>query len=131
MRRPHRLLQFALILGVSSGAMMVGGQLAAKVAGNTSDIYAPLETFSQVLFRVQNNYVEERPAEELMEGAIEGMLSTLDPFSLYLNKDEYKSFQEDTRGQYYGIGVQIREGEGVLDVVVAFPGQPADRAAQN
>ena len=128
MRRPHRLLQFALILGVSSGAMMVGGQLAAKVAGNTSDIYAPLETFSQVLFRVQNNYVEERPAEELMEGAIEGMLSTLDPFSLYLNKDEYKSFQEDTRGQYYGIGVQINADDDALRVVAIFPDQPADKA---
>ena len=128
MQRPKRLLQFALILGVSCGAMAVGGQLAAKVAGSTSDFYAPLETFSQVLFRVQNNYVEERPADELIEGAIEGMLTTLDPFSLYLNKDEYKSFQEDTRGQYYGIGVQINEEDDGLRVIAIFPDQPADRA---
>ena len=72
MQRPRRLLQFVLILAVSCGAMLAGGQLAARVAGNTSDFYAPLETFSQVLFRVQHNYVEERPAEDLIEGAIEG-----------------------------------------------------------
>lgn len=128
MRKPNRLVQFGLILGASCGAMALGGQLAANVAGGTSDFYAPLETFSQVLFRVQHNYVEERPAEELIEGAIEGMLSTLDPFSLYLSKDEYRAFQEDTRGEYYGIGVQINEEADALVVVVAFPGQPADQA---
>ena len=121
----HRLV---LILVVSLGAMALGGTLAARVGTGDQDFYAPLETFSQVLYRVQHNYVEDRPAEELMEGAIEGMLSTLDPFSLYLNPEEYKAFQEDTRGQYYGIGVQIQEGEGALDVVLAFPGQPAAKA---
>lgn len=117
-----------MILGVSCGAMLAGNELAARVASTSADFYAPLETFSQVLFRVQQNYVEDRPARDLIEGAIDGMLGTLDPFSLYLDPDQYKAFQEDTRGQYFGIGVQIDAEPEALVVVAPFPGQPADLA---
>ncbi len=74
---------------------------------------------------VKENYVQEVENEELIEGAISGMLRTLDPHSSYLNPDAYKELQVETKGSFGGIGIEITIRDGVLTVVSPLEGTPA------
>jgi carboxyl-terminal processing protease len=74
---------------------------------------------------VKENYVQEVQSEELVEGAISGMLRTLDPHSSYLDPDAYKELQVETKGSFGGIGIEITVRDGVLTVVSPLEGTPA------
>ena len=98
---------------------------STPVSAKTQDIYKDLETFSNVLSLIQKNYVEEIDAKEVMRGAIKGMLNTLDPHSSYMNPDDFKELQVETKGSFSGIGIEITIKDDVLTVVSPIEGTPA------
>ncbi len=91
----------------------------------TQDTYKSLEAFSNVLNLVQENYVEEVESTKAIEGAIKGMLITLDPHSSYMKPDDFKELQVETKGSFSGIGIEITMKEGILTVVSPIEGTPA------
>jgi len=85
--------------------------------------------FNQILKEIQNNYVEELPADSLIEGAIDGMLEVLgDPHTDYLSKQEYEALMISTKGEFGGIGATIGERNDVITVISPLEGTPAYRA---
>lgn len=126
-RRPRSLLA-ALFLGVVLGALFLGGEGVPRVAAVDETSYDELETFTSILAIVQKNYVEEVETSDLVEGAVNGMLASLDPHSAYLTPELYKELQVDTKGSFGGLGIEITNRSGVLTVVSPIEDTPAFRA---
>ena len=103
------------------------GQVSAKES-RVVDEYHYLKTFTDVLALVEKNYVEPVDVERLVEGAIKGMLLTLDPHSGYLGLDVYKELQVETKGKFGGLGIEITVKNGLLTVVAPIEDSPAIRA---
>ena len=95
---------------------------------NRDDIYAKIKILSLVLHEVQQKYVEDAKPDDLIYGAIRGMLRTLDPHSSFMTPEEMKDFQVETRGSFSGIGVEITLKDDVLTVVSPVEGTPAYKA---
>ncbi len=115
------LLLFCLGLG-----LFFSGQ--AKVAAVPREDYESLETFTNILAIVKKNYVDEVNTKELMTGAINGMLNSMDPHSGYLTPELYKELQMDTQGRFGGLGIEITVRNGILTVVSPIEDTPAFRA---
>ena len=115
------MMAVALILGVMLGK-------GWERTGHATETYEELKTFSEVLTQVQKNYVEETKVKDLVQGAIRGMLSTLDPHSAYMTPDMYKEMQVETKGEFGGVGIQIGVKENRLAVIAPIEGTPAYRA---
>ncbi len=90
--------------------------------------YKQLEIFSNVLSILQENYVEEIDTKEVLNGAIRGLLFSLDPHSSYLPPESFKDLQEETRGSFSGIGIEVTIKNDLLTVVSPIADTPADRA---
>jgi carboxyl-terminal processing protease len=93
-----------------------------------NDTYKELQTFANVLAIVQKNYVEPVSTKDLIDGAITGMLASLDPHSAYLTPDLYRDLQVETRGSFGGLGIEITIRNGVLTVVSPIEDTPAYKA---
>lgn len=89
---------------------------------------ANLQTFAQALDLVGQNYVEVKPTKDLVYGAIQGVVSTLDPHSSFMTPDEFKELQIETKGRFSGIGIEITLKDRILTVVSPIEGTPAYRA---
>ena len=87
-----------------------------------------LKMFSEVLHLIEDNYVEEKDREDLIRGAIQGMLRNLDPHSSYVDMDQLRMMQEDFEGKFGGIGIQIGIRDGNLVVISPIEGTPAYEA---
>jgi carboxyl-terminal processing protease len=123
-RKFNLTILVALLVGLS--AIFVWDRLSIqKVSAEDQTVYENLQIFSDVLDIVKENYVQEVESEELIEGAISGMLRTLDPHSSYLDPDAYKELQVETKGSFGGIGIEITVRDGVLTVVSPLEGTPA------
>jgi carboxyl-terminal processing protease len=111
--------------------LFVGGrslpEVSAKEEANSS-LFKELKVFTDVLAIIQRDYVEEVPSKRLIEGAIKGMLTNLDPHSGYLDPEFYKDLQVQTRGEFGGLGIEISIKDGLLVVVAPMEGSPAERA---
>ena len=104
-------------------------QLHAEISQEErQSTYQQLETFANVLSILQENYVDDINARKVMEGAISGMLLSLDPHSSYLKPEDFKDLQEETEGSFSGIGIEVTIEEGILTVVSPIEETPADRA---
>ncbi|UCF88550.1 MAG: S41 family peptidase [bacterium] len=90
--------------------------------------YDQIRLFSEALSIVQKNYVEEPETQELVRGAIRGMLTSLDPHSSFMTPDMYKEMQIDTQGEFQGIGITIGTRDGILTVIAPIDDTPAHRA---
>lgn len=95
------------------------------VLAKTQDTYANLEDFSNVLSIVEQSYVEEVDTQKAIQGAIKGMLTTLDPHSSYMKPDDFKELQVETKGSFTGIGIEITMKDNILTVVSPIEGTPA------
>ncbi|MBM9616198.1 S41 family peptidase [Desulfobulbus rhabdoformis] len=91
------------------------------------DLYRDLETFANVLTLIQQYYVDEVDSGKVLTGAINGMLSSLDPHSAYMTAEDFRALEEETSGSFTGIGVEISIRDGVLTAVTPIEGTPADR----
>ncbi len=87
-----------------------------------------LRTISGVFALIQKEYVEEIKSEKLVGGALNGMLTALDPYSQFLSKDAYEELRQDTHGEFGGIGIEVAMRGGLLRVIAPLDGTPADRA---
>jgi len=116
----------ALVLSVN---FLVGARLYLKAAEKDS-AYPSLELFSYVMERVRKDYVDGQKLtyQELVYGALKGMLSTLDPHSEFLDAEKYRELQNDTQGAFGGLGISISMKDNVLTVVVPMTNTPAFRA---
>ena len=90
--------------------------------------YKQLEIFSNVLSILQDNYVEEIDTKEVLNGAIRGLLFSLDPHSSYLPPEGFKELQEETQGSFSGIGIEVTIKNDLLTIVSPIADTPADRA---
>ena len=90
--------------------------------------YKQLEIFSNVLSMLQENYVEEIVTEEVINGAIQGLLFSLDPHSSYLKPEGFKELQEETQGSFSGIGIEVTIKNDLLTIISPIADTPADRA---
>lgn len=110
--------------------LFFGGSLkevSAREKGGGS-LYEQLKVFTDVLAIVQRDYVKEVENKKLVEGAIKGMLTTLDPHSGYLDPEFYQDLQVQTKGEFGGLGIEITIKDGLLIVVSPMEGSPAERA---
>jgi len=99
-----------------------------KSQSNQEELYKYLKLFSQILKLIETEYVEDVKSKDLIYGAIQGMLKTLDPYSTLLKPDEYKELQIETKGSFTGIGIEITIKDGILTVVAPIEDTPAWRA---
>ncbi|MDZ7641974.1 MAG: S41 family peptidase [Desulfurivibrio sp.] len=116
------------LLGVLLFAAVAAWQLPNGVAADSSPpdaYYEQLETFANILHLVEQNYVDEVDAAEAMEGAIRGMLKTLDPHSSFMEAEDFRDLQMETQGSFTGIGIEITMRDEVLTVVSPIEGTPA------
>jgi carboxyl-terminal processing protease len=123
-KKRNRLIgAMAIALGV---CVFVIGDLAVRRAqALPDDTYKELQTFANVLAIVQKNYVAPVSTKELINGAITGMLSSLDPHSAYLTPDLYRDLEVETRGSFGGLGIEITIKNDMLTVVSPIEGTPA------
>jgi carboxyl-terminal processing protease len=116
-----------IILGIGIG-FFVAAQWVPNVSAVGRQDYESLEAFSNILSIVKKNYVEDVETKNLVNGAINGMLNSLDPHSAYLTPDLYKDLQSDTQGRFGGLGIEITVKGGMLTVVSPIEDTPAHKA---
>ncbi|MFH1139059.1 MAG: S41 family peptidase [Pseudomonadota bacterium] len=102
--------------------------LSARAAAPQDDAYAKIKILSLVLHEIQQKYVEVEKPEDLIYGAIKGMVQTLDPHSSFMTPDEMKDFRIETQGSFTGIGIEITIKDGLLTVVSPIEDTPAFKA---
>jgi carboxyl-terminal processing protease len=107
-----------------------GAQLVAraKAAAGMADTYSQLNLFGAVFERVRADYVEKPNDPALIEGAINGMVSSLDPHSRYMNDKSWRDMQETTTGEFGGLGIEVTMEEGLVKVVAPIDDTPASKA---
>ena len=113
---------------VASALIFSGGQAVKRVDALPKETYENIELLTNILNIVQKNYVDEVSFDQMFEGAITGMLASLDPHSAYLTPDLYKELQVDTKGSFGGLGIEIAVRNGMLTVVSPIEDTPAYRA---
>ena len=134
-REPKRYSGGALVAAACGGALVFGA-LSGAVFARTSisaDTFRQLDLFGEVFEQVHENYVSDPDDAELIKGAIDGMIDTLDPHSSYLTAEDYRTMQEQTRGSFAGLGIQVtmdNEGpdKGYVKVIAPIDDTPAQRA---
>lgn len=138
--QPANRLQLATSTGAiaaafACGALVSGALLSAGFARSaiSADTFRQLDLFGEVFEQVHENYVTEPDDAELVHGAIDGMLLQLDPHSSYMTADDFETMQEQTRGTFAGLGIQVTmdtEGpdKGLVKVISPIDDTPAARA---
>jgi carboxyl-terminal processing protease len=129
MRKSEYALWTLLVLAVlaASSAMVALARSQSASAAN-SEIYRQLDLFGEVLERVRADYVEKPDDSKLIESAINGMLTALDPHSAYLNPKHFRDMQVQTRGEFGGLGIEVTMENGVVKVVSPIDDTPASKA---
>ena len=103
--------------------------LTKNVYGSTNEtLYKKIDLFSEVLEKIQKEYVEEVDQSEMIDAAINGALQSLDPYSAYMNPEIFKSMETDTKGEFGGLGIEIGMEAGVVKVISPIDGTPAEKA---
>lgn len=121
------------LLGVTLAAVIgFAGTLSLQAkqgaAGYTDQYYKEAELFEDALDKVRTNYVEEPQAQQLIYGALKGMLATLDPYSQFLDPDSYSELKIDTEGQFGGLGIEITIKDDLLTIITPIDDTPAFHA---
>lgn len=106
----------------------IAGPLLAQENSQSANVYEQLDLFGDIFERIRAQYVEEVDAKDLIEAAIDGMLTSLDPHSSYLSPDDAAAMRVQTRGEFGGLGIEVTQEEGFVKVVSPIDGTPADAA---
>lgn len=124
-KRDFGLVATGVVLGVT---LVFGQMVFADKTENRPDLpLDELRTFSEIFGRIKNSYVEPVEDKELLQNAIEGMLSGLDPHSTYLDLDDFKELREGTSGEFGGLGIEVTMEDGFVKVVAPIDDTPAAR----
>ena len=124
-------LLMATVAGTVLGLVVttqVAAPLIAQEAERSSSVYEQLDLFGDIFERIRAQYVEEVDPADLIEAAINGMLTSLDPHSSYLSPDDAADMRLQTRGEFGGLGIEVTQEEGWVKVVSPMDGTPADAA---
>ena len=119
------------IMGCALGVVVsvkVAGPVLAQDTETKKTIYEQLDLFGDIFERIRSEYVEEVSSKDLIEAAIDGMLTSLDPHSSYLSADDAAKMKVQTRGEFGGLGIEVTQQEGFVKVVSPIDGTPADAA---
>jgi len=123
------LVTLLILLVIGTITLFVTGFVVGhKVAHAKSDTYDDLRAFTRALELIRSNYVEEPASKDLIQGAIRGMVSSLDPHSSYMSERAYKEINMDIKGEFQGVGIQIGIKNQQLTVIAPIEDTPADRA---
>jgi carboxyl-terminal processing protease len=128
MRSGRSKLSTFLYIVLITTSLWFGGRLVGRVSAVAKETYQDVEAFTNVLALVQKTYVDKVSTKQLIDGAITGMLTALDPHSAYLPPEVYNELQVDTRGSFGGLGIEITMRDNVLTVVSPIEDTPAYRA---
>ncbi len=118
---------FGLSLGVMT-ALQFAAPVLAQSSNERSSVYEQLDLFGDIFERIRSQYVEEVDEAELIEAAINGMLTSLDPHSSYLSPKAAADMRVQTRGEFGGLGIEVTQQDGFVKVVSPIDGTPADAA---
>ncbi|MEL0145133.1 MAG: PDZ domain-containing protein, partial [Alphaproteobacteria bacterium] len=102
--------------------------VASQAAETDAETFRQLELFGDIFERVRAQYVDETTDKQLIESAINGMLQSLDPHSSYLNEENFRDMQVQTRGEFGGLGIEVTMEQGFVRVVSPIDDTPAARA---
>ena len=97
-------------------------------AQNTDKLYEKIDLFSEVLEKIQDEYVDEVDQADVMDSAINGVLQSLDPYSAYMNPEIFEETQTETSGEFGGLGIEVSMEAGVVKVITPIDGTPAAKA---
>jgi len=117
-----------VVLGMGIGFMTAVGLLPQAEGANNSAAYRQFDLFSEAFERVRDNYVRPVQDSELITGAIEGMVSNLDPHSSYMDAKTYADMQIQTKGEFGGVGIEVTMEDGLIKVVSPIDDTPAAKA---
>lgn len=123
----------ALLLGASLSLPVWAESPAAASASNEAQAAAqlPLDAlrqFADVLQQIRDSYIEETTDQELLEYAVQGMLAGLDPHSSYLDREDFSELQENTKGEFAGLGIEVSMENGFIKVIAPIDDSPAQKA---
>ncbi len=119
---------FLLMTGLAGATTLLNVTRTYSATSSNSELYRQLDLFGDVLERVRSDYVEKPDDSMLIELAINGMLSSLDPHSSYLSPKNYRDMQVQTRGEFGGLGIEVTMENGVIKVVSPIDDTPAAKA---
>ncbi len=119
--RVVRLLLTGGIIGFALGG-------AGAALGVPDQMYPKLKVFSTVLKYVKDNYADDIDEDAIVFGAVEGMMTALDPHSVFMPPDLYREMKNDTSGEFGGVGIEVTQRDRSITVVAPIPGTPAERA---
>jgi carboxyl-terminal processing protease len=119
---------FLLMAGVAGATTLLNVTRTYSATSENSELYRQLDLFGDVLERVRSDYVEKPDDTMLIESAINGMLSALDPHSSYLSPKNYRDMQVQTRGEFGGLGIEVTMENGIVKVVSPIDDTPAAKA---
>ena len=123
----HKAIVVVLLLSLPILWLGIGGVHQRLLAG-TDQTYEELKVFSDVLDIIEKNYVDPVEPKELIRGAIQGMINSIDPHSAYLLPEAYKDLQIETKGEFSGIGIVITMQDNMITVISPIEGTPAYEA---
>jgi carboxyl-terminal processing protease len=123
--KTSRLAVLALATGMTLG---LASPVLAQSSTSSAETYRLLNLFGDVFEQVKSKYVEEVDDKQLIEAAINGMLTSLDPHSSYLNMDNFEEMQVDTRGEFGGLGIEVTMEDGFVKVIAPIYDTPAEKA---
>ncbi|MEQ9627103.1 MAG: S41 family peptidase [Roseitalea porphyridii] len=127
MFRRASLLFAGALVGAASTLLVAGQPLMPANAAGT-ETYRQLAIFGDIFERVRANYVEEPDEKELVESAINGMLTSLDPHSSFLNAEDAEDMRTQTRGEFGGLGIEVTMEDELVKVITPMYGTPAEDA---
>ncbi len=126
-----RKFAMAALGGTLAGVVLttqVAGPLIAQENADQSSVYEQLDLFGDIFERIRAQYVEEVDEKDLIESAINGMLTSLDPHSSFLSPDDAADMRTQTRGEFGGLGIEVTQEDGFVKVVSPMDGTPAAEA---
>ena len=126
-----RKFVMAALGGTVAGAILttqLAGPLVAQETEKTGSVYEQLDLFGDIFERIRGQYVEEVEPKDLIEAAINGMLTSLDPHSSFLPPDDFDDMQVQTRGEFGGLGIEVTQEDGFVKVVSPMDDTPAAAA---
>jgi carboxyl-terminal processing protease len=122
------LIGTAFVAGAALGPSLGALDTAFAQDSSHTDTYQMLKVFGDVMQRVRAEYVDPVDDKDLIENAINGMLTGLDPHSSYMNSKAFKDMQIQTKGEFGGLGIEVNEDKGIIKVVSPIDDTPAARA---
>lgn len=124
----HRFFVVTSFICILASGLFLAAPYTTRAQSNNNETYRQLTLFGDVFQRVRSDYVEQVSDQELIEAAINGMLTSLDPHSAYLPDDNFKKMQVQTKGKFGGLGIEVTMENGFVKVVSPIDDTPADKA---